>query len=128
MNTASSRGYIKTILGRRARFDFWMPSFEDQPVKTKRIAMGRYKGKPLFRAFVSKALNRLIQGSAADQAKLAMVNAYDAGFDMRLPVHDEINAMVSSEQDSKQLATILEEAIPLNVPVVADIDLGPTWC
>ena len=128
MNTASSRGYIKTILGRRARFDFWMPSFEDQPVKTLHIARGRYKGKPLFRAFVSKALNRLIQGSAADQAKLAMVNAYDAGFDMRLPVHDEINAMVSSEQESKQLATIMEEAIPLNVPVVADIDLGPTWC
>jgi DNA polymerase I-like protein with 3'-5' exonuclease and polymerase domains len=57
-----------------------------------------------------------------------MVNAYKAGFDMRLPVHDEINAMVSSEQESKQLATIMEEAIPLNVPVVADIDLGPTWC
>jgi DNA polymerase I-like protein with 3'-5' exonuclease and polymerase domains len=128
MNMASSRGYIKTILGRRARFDFWMPSFDDQPVKTLKIAKGRYKNKALFRAFTSKALNRLIQGSAADQAKVAMVNAYKAGFDMRLPVHDEINAMVSSEQESKQLATIMEEAIPLNVPVVADIDLGPTWC
>ena len=128
MNTASSRGYIKTILGRRARFDFWLPSFNEQPVKTLRIAKGRYKDKPLFRAFTSKALNRLIQGSAADQAKVAMVNAYEAGFDMRLPVHDEINAMVSNEQESKQLATIMEEAIPLNVPVVADIDLGPTWC
>ena len=57
-----------------------------------------------------------------------MVNAYKAGFDMRLPVHDEINAMVSSEAESKQLATIMEEAIPLKVPVVADIDLGGTWC
>ena len=128
MNTANQRGYIKTILGRRARFDFWIPSFNDQPVKTLRIAKGRYKDKPLFRAFTSKALNRLIQGSAADQAKQAMVNAYKAGFDMRLPVHDEINAMVSSEQESKQLATIMEEAIPLKVPVVADIDLGGTWC
>ena len=79
--------------------------------------MGRYKGKPLFRAFVSKALNRLIQGSAEDQAKQAMVNAYEAGFDMRLPVHDEINAMVSNKQEANQLATIMEEAIPLNVPV-----------
>ena len=86
MNTANQRGYIKTILGRRARFDFWIPSFNDQPVKTLRITKGRYKDKPLFRAFTSKALNRLIQGSAADQPKQAMVNAYKAGFDLKLPV------------------------------------------
>lgn len=128
MNAANSKGYIKTILGRRARFDFWLPSFHDQPVKTLHIARGRYPKQALFRAFTSKALNRLIQGSAADQAKKAMVDAYEAGFDMRLPVHDEINAMVSSEQESNKLKQIMEDAIPLNVPVVADIDLGPTWC
>ena len=69
MNTANQRGYIKTILGRRARFDFWIPSFNDQPVKTLRIAKGRYKETTIQGAFTSKALNRLIQGSAADQAK-----------------------------------------------------------
>tara|TARA_B100001093_G_scaffold520077_1_gene612520 strand:+ start:3944 stop:5770 length:1827 start_codon:yes stop_codon:yes gene_type:complete len=128
MNQANKKGYIKTILGRRARFDFWMPSFNDQPVKTFKIAKGRYKDQPLFRAFTSKALNRLIQGSAADQAKVAMVNTYKAGHDLRLPVHDEINVMVDSEQEANKIKTIMENAIPLKVPVVADIDLGPTWC
>ncbi len=128
MNLASSRGYIKTILGRRARFDFWTPDFGSKPMKTRVKASHVYPKQPLQRAFVSKALNRLIQGSAADQAKQAMVDAYDAGFDMRLPVHDEINAMVSSEQEAKRLGEIMENAIKLKVPVVSDIDLGKTWC
>lgn len=115
-------------MGRRARFDFWTPSFEEKPVKGYGPARGKYPDKPLQRSFTSKALNRLIQGSAADQAKKAMIDAYDAGFDMRLPVHDEINAMVTSEKESLDLKLIMENAIPLKVPVIADIDLGPTWC
>ena len=57
-----------------------------------------------------------------------MVLAHDAGLDLRLPVHDEINAMVTDEAEAKKLGKIMEEAISLKVPVVADIDLGPTWC
>lgn len=128
MNKASTKGYIKTILGRRARFDFWTNDFNNTPVKTYGYAKSKYPDGQLFRAFCSKALNRLIQGSAADQAKVAMVHAYKAGMDLRLPVHDEINAMVSDEQESNKLKEIMEQAIPLKVPVVADIDLGGTWC
>jgi len=128
MNRASTKGYIKTILGRRARFDFWTNDFNNTPVKTYGYAKSKYPDGQLFRAFCSKALNRLIQGSAADQAKVAMVHAYKAGMDLRLPVHDEINAMVSDEQESNKLKEIMEQAIPLKVPVIADIDLGGTWC
>ena len=128
MNRASTKGYIRTILGRRARFDFWTNDFNNTPVKTYGYAKSKYPDGQLFRAFCSKALNRLIQGSAADQAKVAMVNAYKAGMDLRLPVHDEINAMVANEQESNKLKEIMEQAIPLKVPVVADIDLGGTWC
>ena len=128
MNKASTKGYIKTILGRRARFDFWTNDFNNTPVKTYGYAKSKYPDGQLFRAFCSKALNRLIQGSAADQAKVAMVNAYKSGMDLRLPVHDEINAMVADEQESNKLKEIMEQAIPLRVPVVADIDLGGTWC
>ena len=128
MNRASTKGYIKTILGRRARFDFWTNDFNNTPVKTYGYAKAKYPEGQLFRAFCSKALNRLIQGSAADQAKVAMVHAYKAGMDLRLPVHDEINAMVADEQESNKLKEIMEQAIPLKVPVVADIDLGGTWC
>jgi DNA polymerase I-like protein with 3'-5' exonuclease and polymerase domains len=128
MNRANTKGYIKTILGRRARFDFWTNDFNNTPVKTYGYAKAKYPEGQLFRAFCSKALNRLIQGSAADQAKVAMVHAYKAGMDLRLPVHDEINAMVADEQESNKLKEIMEQAIPLKVPVVADIDLGGTWC
>jgi DNA polymerase I-like protein with 3'-5' exonuclease and polymerase domains len=128
MNRASTKGYIKTILGRRARFDFWTHSFDETPVKHYGHAKSKWGDKELFRAFTSKALNRLIQGSAADQAKVAMVNAYKAGMDLRLPVHDEINAMVDNKEESDKLKEIMEQAIQLRVPVVADIDLGPTWC
>ena len=128
MNKANKKGYIKTILGRRARFDFWTHSFEETPVKSYGHAKSKWQDKEVFRAFTSKALNRLIQGSAADQAKVAMVNAYKAGLDLRLPVHDELNAMVTDEKESNMLKEIMEQAIPLKVPVVADIDLGPTWC
>ena len=128
MNRASTKGYIRTILGRRARFDFWTNDFNNTPVKTYGYAKSKYPDGQLFRAFCSKALNRLIQGSAADQAKVAMVNAYKAGMDLRLPVHDEINAMVADEQESNKLKEIMEQAIPLKVPVIADIDLGGTWC
>jgi len=128
MNKASKQGYIRTILGRRARFDFWTRSFDDKPVKGYSNAVEKYGEQGLFRAFTSKALNRLIQGSAADQAKKAMVDAYKAGFDLRLPVHDEINCMVNSEKESLDLKLLMENAIPLHVPVIADIDLGNTWC
>jgi DNA polymerase I-like protein with 3'-5' exonuclease and polymerase domains len=131
MNKASQTGSIRTILGRRSTFDFWTPSFNETPVKNKNKAIHKYKDYPkskFFRAFTSKALNRLIQGSAADQAKKAMVDAYNAGFDLRLPVHDEINCMVNSEKESLDLKLLMENAIPLKVPVVADIDLGKTWC
>lgn len=131
MNKANQSGSIKTILGRRSTFDFWTPSFEETPIKGRNKAVHKYKNYPkskFFRAFTSKALNRLIQGSAADQAKKAMVDAYDAGFDLRLPVHDEINCMVNSKKESLDLKLIMENAISLKVPVVADIDLGKTWC
>lgn len=128
MNRANTKGYIKTILGRRARFDFWTNDFNNTPVKTYGYAKSKYPDGQLFRAFCSKALNRLIQGSAADQAKVAMVHAYKSGMDLRLPVHDEINAMVANEEESNKLKEIMEQAIPLKVPVIADIDLGGTWC
>lgn len=130
MLKAKKKGEIKTILGRKAHFDFWTPDFGEKPVKGYEQAKQKYKDRVgnLQRAFVSKALNRLIQGSAADQAKLAMVLAHEEGFDLRLPVHDEINAMVETQEEAKTLGKIMEEAITLKVPVVADLDVGPTWC
>lgn len=108
---------ISGLLGEQIRNSYGF--FESELTQSRRKANEYYFGE---------ALNRLIQGSAADQAKQAMVDAYDAGFDMRLPVHDEINCMVNSKKESLDLKLIMENAIQLNVPVIADIDLGKTWC
>ena len=80
------------------------------------------------RAFTSNALNRLIQGSAADQSKMAMVAAHKAGLDIRLPVHDEINIMVHKKEDINELKEIMINVIKLEVPVEVDISVGDSWC
>lgn len=134
MGSASRRGYIKTIYGRRAHFNKWSSGFGN-PVFDTHSKAAQYSSnnesnnsQRVERAFTSKALNRLIQGSAADQSKLALVECFKAGMDIRLPVHDEINAMVSNEAEAKQLAEIMEHVIELKVPTVADLDIGKTWC
>jgi DNA polymerase I-like protein with 3'-5' exonuclease and polymerase domains len=135
MSAASRRGHIRTIYGRKAHFNQWTPGF-GHPVFRDRDGALAYNANPqsnnthskIERAFTSKALNRLIQGSAADQSKLAMVQCFREGFDVRLPVHDEINAMVKTEAEAKGLAEIMENVIQLKVPTVADLDVGPTWC
>ncbi len=127
MAVASRRGHIRTIYGRKAHFDQWCGGFGTDTYKGREKAIAAY-GPRIERAFTSKALNRLIQGSAADQSKLAMVECFRAGLDVRLPVHDEINAMVPDEKSAKLLAEIMENVITLKVPVVADVDLGKTWC
>ena len=128
MQAASDRGYIRTIYGRAAHFNQWTAGFGQNVYRSLADAKEASENGRVERAFTSKALNRLIQGSAADQSKLALVECYKAGFDIRLPVHDEINAMVSSEAEAKRLAEIMENVIQLNVPTVSDLDVGRTWC
>lgn len=100
MNRARSRGYIKTMSGRRCRFP---------------------------NGFQHKALNRLIQGTAADQTKEAMVKMSDAGHNMILTMHDEIGMSITSLDEARSAAEIMENALPMAVPFVCDVDIGPSW-
>ena len=81
----------------------------------------------LKRAYTFKALNRLIQASAADMTKQAMVNVCEAGHIPLLQVHDELAFSVKSEAQARELAKIMEDAVLLEVPNKCDIDLGPNW-
>ena len=128
MRSAADKGYIRTIYGRVSHFNQWTAGFGHTVHKDRDAAKQDSDIGHAERAFTSKALNRLIQGSAADQSKLALVECFKAGFDIRLPVHDEINAMVPSEAKAKELAEIMENVIQLKVPTVADLDVGKTWC
>lgn len=100
------KGYIKTMLGRRFRF----------PTDN----YGKYM-------FLNKALNRLIQGSAADMTKLAMRELWREGI---LPVgcvHDEIDLSSSDPKIVARTKEIMEHALPLNIPVVVDVGSGANW-
>ena len=103
---AEERGYIKTILGRRCRF----PLGKD----------GKY-------GFTHKALNRLAQGSAADQTKQGMLDLWRQGVVPLLSIHDEMIFSVKDEQQARSYAPIMEQAIPLLVPSIVDVNLGKTW-
>jgi DNA polymerase-1 len=76
-----------------------------------------------------KALNYLIQGSAADQTMRALVECYRAGIDVLFSVHDEINFLVDQgdTETVNKVKNIMENCYQLRVPVVASVKVGKTW-
>jgi len=70
----------------------------------------------------------LIQGSAADQTKQAMINCHKNGFEPLLQIHDELCFSINSEKDINSVKEIMENAIEdLKVPFKVDIALGRSW-
>ena len=129
MRRASDKGCIRTIKGRKCRFDLWEPdSFGIHKALPKEEAQLEYGGiNRIKRAWTYKALNRLIQGSAADQTKMAMVELYREGFLPMIQVHDELDMSFSSEEEKKKIIEVMEHAIELRVPSKVDIEIGPSW-
>ena len=72
-------------------------------------------------------MNRLIQGSSADQTKQAMIDCYKEGHLPILQIHDELCFNVKDNQTAKQIKTIMESAIEFKVPSVAEYGLGRSW-
>lgn len=122
---ASRNGQIRTILGRKCRFDLWEPPTfgftKPLPLKEAEEEYGSL-GK-LRRAFTYRALNRLIQGSAADQTKKAMADCYREGLTPMLTVHDELCFSVESPEQAAQIKEIMETGLTLNIPSKVDADI-----
>lgn len=106
--TARSRGYVKTILGRRCRFE---------------------GGTAETRERTFAGLNRVIQGSAGDMGKQAMVNLRRAGIPIQIVVHDEVDTSIpmGAADTVAQIKEIMEQAIPLTVPIVVDVKIAANW-
>jgi DNA polymerase I-like protein with 3'-5' exonuclease and polymerase domains len=102
---AQQKGYVHTFLGRRCRFQ----KQQDEYIATH------------------KALNRIIQGSSADQTKIAMIQADAAGFNLQLQVHDELDLSVTNKKEADELAYIMETCIKLRVPSKVDVEIGNSW-
>ena len=125
---------IRTILGRKSRFTLYEDAY-DRNSKAYPLAIARSKYDGNIRtAGAYKAINRLLQGSAADQMKKGMVDAFKAGIFEKtgyphITIHDEL--CLSYHRDLhkhfEELRSIVEKAIPLKVPVVMGLATGPTW-
>jgi DNA polymerase I-like protein with 3'-5' exonuclease and polymerase domains len=79
------------------------------------------------RAFTYKALNKLIQGSAADMTKKAMVDLYKEGLIGHIQIHDELDFSIESESQAAKIKQIMEQAVELKVPNKVDYESGPNW-
>ena len=124
-NRAQDRGQIRTLLGRLCRFHLWEPnSFGMHKAMPHEEALQEH-GPGIKRAFTYKALNKLIQGSAADMTKKAMVDLYKEGIIPHIQVHDELDISVDGNAD--KIKEIMESAVELEVPNKVDYESGPNW-
>ena len=124
---ASNKGAIRTQLGRKCRFDMWEPKgFGYKKALPMDEAIKQYTN--IKRAFTYKALNRLIQGSSADQTKKAMVDCHAAGLTPTLTVHDELCFNIESQEQVDKIVDIMSNCVSgLNVPFEVDAELGNNW-
>lgn len=127
-----SRGYIRSILGRKVRFDLWEPMEWDRrdgrmfPLELAKVS---WPGVHLTRARIHKALNSLIQPSAADQLKKAMLDVWNEGLGhhVLIQVHDELDSSVAEVETAVRIAEIMRDAVPLQVPVRVAVKVGANW-
>lgn len=112
-------GYVTTILGRRR----YIPNINEPD------GPDRWEAERM-------SVNTVIQGSAADLLKLAMLELHhlvtsgDLKVKMLVQVHDELIFEVPQDHWQEACDVIrqtMESAVPLSVPVVVDVEVGPSW-
>jgi len=138
--SAQANGYIKTLLGRRSRFNMWEPNLKHDKSKTTPLPheAATAQWKDIRRAGTHKALNRYTQGSSADLTKLAMVKAWERGMfshgrlTLALTIHDELaGSQERSEAGTKalvELKALMEEEVKgMVVPILVEAKTGGNW-
>jgi DNA polymerase-1 len=131
MDAVERRGYIKTVTGRRRHFNLWEPSkLRGCVPATLNEARVKWPGHKLKVAYAYKALNALIQGTAADMTKAAMLLVYDET--KRIPllqVHDELDYSIPKDNGhtATKIQYFMENALELSVPMWAEPCVGERW-
>ena len=127
MHRSQDRGQIRTLLGRLCRFHLWEPNqFGIHKALPHDAALTEH-GPGIKRAYTYKALNKLIQGSAADMTKKAMIELYKEKIIPHIQVHDELDISVIDPTHAKHIKEIMESAVSLEVPNKVDYESGPNW-
>jgi DNA polymerase-1 len=139
---AEKHEFVTTILNRRGRFPLWEPRFTEKGAP--RVTALPYEqalaawGEKIKVSMTHKALNKKLQGSAADLMKLAMVNMweggiFDAGNDITcvLTVHDELNGSFwpteRGEKSRLEVKHMMETAMTLHIPILTSGSTGANW-
>jgi len=125
MRRAQSSGKIRTLLGRLCRFHLWEPNQFGIHKALPHDAALLEHGPGIKRAYTYKALNRLIQGSAADMTKKAMIELHKEGIVPHIQVHDELD--ISVKDNANKIKEIMENSVSLEVPNKVDYESGPNW-
>jgi len=126
-NRAQQRGQIRTLLGRLCRFHLWEPnSFGMHKALPLEQAVQEH-GPGIRRAYTYKALNKLIQGSAADMTKKSMLDLHKEGIIPHIQIHDELDISVENDKQAKQITEIMESAVDLEIPNKVDYESGKNW-
>ena len=153
---AKENKLLFTLHDRFCRFDKWETTnkewnpeinrFNEVPLYTEQQAREAFKAEMLDKykenkidpnymdyferyytpAFTYKALNRLIQGSAADMTKKAMVDLHEKGIVPHIQLHDELCFSIT-DHETKLIQSVMEETIPLEVKNKVDFESGPSW-
>jgi DNA polymerase I-like protein with 3'-5' exonuclease and polymerase domains len=124
-------GYITTLIGRRCRFDTW----EEAAFRPGRLtspmtwdeASSKFGENNIRRAYTYKALNKLIQGSAADMTKKAMLDLYEEKIIPHIQIHDELDISIESKEHANKIIDIMQNAVSLHVPNKVDYESGENW-
>ena len=120
-------GFVRSLLGRKCRFNLWEPNlFVSSKALPRDQAVIEY-GTNIKRAYPYKSLNRLIQASASDFTKRAMVEIYKTGKVPLVQIHDELALSVKDMEEAKGIQEIMENCVELQVPCPTDAALGPNW-
>ena len=127
MQRAQESGKIRTLLGRLCRFHLWEPNqFGIHKALPQEQATLEH-GPGIKRAYTYKALNKLIQGSAADMTKKAMIELHKEGVVPHIQVHDELDISIINDKQVTMIKEIMENAVSLEVPNKVDYESGPNW-
>jgi DNA polymerase I-like protein with 3'-5' exonuclease and polymerase domains len=149
MSAASRHSGVRTLLGRKCRFpmrelkgfskEYKTPIHVDKleerwqdilntPDELRDKDWASMNPRRYQVAFVYKALNRLVQASAADQTKQAMKDCMDHGHWPMLTVHDELCFSIESDEQVAEIKDLMENCVPdLTIPSKVDVGLGANW-
>ena len=126
-NRAQEHGQIRTLLGRLCRFHLWEPNQFGMHKALPHNEALREHGPGIKRAYTYKALNKLIQGSAADMTKKCMLELYKENIIPHIQIHDELDISVESDKQAEKIKKIMESAVELEVPNKVDYESGENW-